>query len=374
MVGLLAAVVALASGQFLGWFDSTSTVTLHSPRAGLVMDPDAKVKLRGVQVGRVAKVRNHGDHAVLTLEMDNDTIREVPDNVVADIKSNTIFGAKAVNLEIPDTGASNAHLRAGSTIDADHVVVELNTVYQQLVTVLATIEPQKLNTVIGAVDEALAGNGERVGDALEQLTNILGKTNKHLPEFNDLLEQAAGATNVYADAMPNLMRTVDNATQVGNTLVENTANLDSLLISVTGMANTANGVLSRAKKDVMATLTDLNPVTSLLGYHAPALRCFITTASDLVDIASPLLGGRNGMLLLDAALIPGQNPYRWPQDLPQVKGNGPASCEGLTDSTSKEHVRFYVIDNAPQPYQPRTTAKLQPFKLFNLLFGGPELG
>lgn len=374
MVGVLAGIIALATGQFLGWFTSTKTVTLYSPRAGLVMNPAAKVKLRGVEVGRVASVQNEGDRARLTLDMASDQLHLIPANVGADIKSNTIFGAKAVNLVVPEDGATG-QLRGGDVITADHVVVELNTVYQQLVDVLAMVEPDKINVTVSAVSGALAGNGERLGVALDQLTDVLGKTEPHLPELNRLLKEAAGATNVYADAMPNLLRTIDNATVLGNVFVENTANLDALLMNVTGMGTTANSVLTASKKALMSTLTDLNPVTTLLGRQAPGLRCFIMAGSGAADIATPILGGRNGMLLLDAGLIPGQDPYRWPQDLPEVRGDGPPTCEaGLSDVTSKEHVGFYVIDNAPQPYQPRTTAKLQPFKLFNLLFGGPPRG
>lgn len=374
MVGVLVGIVVLASAQFLGWFASTQKVTLYAPRAGLVMSPDAKVKLRGVEVGRVTSVTTDGEQAVLKMDMHSSQMRFVPANVRADIKSNTIFGAKSVNLQIPE-GGGEGHLTAGSTISADHVVVELNTVYQQLVNVLAELEPEKLNVTIGAIAGALDGTGERLGVALTELDHLLGETVPHLPELNRLTEQAAGATNVYADAMPDLMRIVDNATVLGDLLVDNTANLDALLINVTGMANTADSVLSESKKDLMATLTDLNPVTQLLGRQAPGLRCFITAASDAADVATPLLGGRNGMLLLDAGLIPGQDPYRWPQDLPEVRGDGPPTCEGgLSDVSSKEKVDFYVIDNAPQPYQPRTTAKVQPFKLFNLLFGGPQVG
>ncbi|MGI6795246.1 MCE family protein [Gordonia sihwensis] len=374
MVGVLAGIVALASGQFLGWFASTETVTLFAPRAGLVMNPDAKVKLRGVEVGRVASVTTLGDRAELKLDMASDEIGMVPANVKADIKSNTIFGAKAVNLVVPESGPEG-QLRAGSVITADHVVVELNTVYQQLVNVLAELQPDKLNVTIGAVDEALSGRGKQIGDALVQLTDVLGKTNPHLPELNRLLREGAGATNVYADAMPDLMRVLDNATVVGNTLVDNAANLDALLINVTGMTNTVNGVLTASKKNLISTLTDLNPVSRLLGRQAPGLRCFITAASDATDIATPLLGGRNGMLLLDAGLIPGQDPYRYPQDLPEVHGDGPPTCQaGLTDVQSKEHIPFYVIDNAPQPYQPRTTPKVESRKLFQLLFGGTPRG
>lgn len=374
MVGVLAGIVALAAGQFLGWFASTTNVTLFAPRAGLVMSPDARVKLRGVEVGRVASVTTDGDRARIELNMQTDQLKYVPGNVQADIKSNTIFGAKAVNLVIPRKGAQG-QLGKGSVITADHVVVELNTVYQQLVDVLAKLQPDKLNVTIGAVDEALSGRGKQIGASLVQLTDILGKTNPHLPELNRLLKEAANATNVYADAMPDLMRVLDNATVVGNTFVDNAANLDSLLINVTGMANTVNGVLTRSKKNLMSTLTDLNPVTALLGRQAPGLRCFITAASEASDIATPLLGARNGMLLLDAGLVPGQDPYQYPYDLPEVRGDGPPTCQaGLSDVHSKERIPFYVIDNAQRPYQPRTTPKVESRKLFQLLFGGTPRG
>lgn len=374
MVVVLTAIVVLAVGQFLSWFSSTQTVTLHAPRAGLVMNPQAKVKLRGIEVGRVSSITSDGEQAVLKLDMRSSDLKRIPANVRADIKSNTIFGAKSVNLVVPDSGGTG-QLRGGDVIPTDHVVVELNTVFGQLLDVLAKLEPQKLTATMGAVSGALDGNGEKLGVTLSELNNVLGKTEPHLPQLNQLIEELAGATNVYADAMPNLMRVIDNATVLGDLFVDNTANLDALLINVAAMGSTGNSVLSASKKDLISTLNDLNPLMALLGYQAPGLRCFIVGASNAADIAKPLLGGHNGMLLLDAGLIPGQDPYRYPNDLPLVRGDGPPTCEGgLSNIDEKTPVKFYVIDNAPQPYQPRTTAKVQPFKLFNLLFGGPELG
>ncbi|MFT4086953.1 MAG: MCE family protein [Gordonia sp. (in: high G+C Gram-positive bacteria)] len=374
MVALLGGVVVLASGSFLGWFADTQNVTLYAPRAGLVMNPSARVKLRGVEVGRVASVTNDGNRAELVLAMDSGQLKYVPADVRAEIKSNTVFGAKAVNLTIPE-GGGKGQLRGGDVISADHVVVELNTVYQQLVNVLAMLEPDQLNITLGAIDGALSGRGKQIGVALEQLTEILGKTNPHLPQLNDLIKQAAGTTDVYADSMSDLMRTVDNATAIGDTLVDNTGNLDALLINVTGMGNTMNDVLGRSKKDLMATLTDLNPVASLLGYQSPGLRCFIVAASNATDVARPLLGGKNGMLLLDSGLIPGQDPYKYPGDLPAVRGAGPPTCQaGLSNIDSTEKIKFYVVDNAATPYQPRTKPAIRSDKLFNLLFGGPQRG
>ncbi len=55
-----------ASGMFTGSFSSYVPVTLTSDRSGLVMETGAKVKLRGVQVGRVAD--DHGGTEPVSLE------------------------------------------------------------------------------------------------------------------------------------------------------------------------------------------------------------------------------------------------------------------------------------------------------------------
>lgn len=376
MVGGLIALIVGAAGQFVGMFDSTEQITLHSPRAGLVMSPQAKVKLRGVTVGHVTSVGERDGRAVLKLEMDADQMSSIPANVKAEIKSNTIFGAKAVNLSVPEEGPQG-RLRRGQVIGADHVVVELNTVYQQLVGVLAELQPDKLNATLGAVDTALSGRGDKVGASLVQLTSLLGKTNKHLPELNRMFTEAATVTNVYADVTDDLMRTVDNFTVIGNTLVDNSANLDALLINATGMANTVNGVVAPSVDTLIGALTDLNPVARLLGYQSPGIKCFITTAASAGELAKPYMGDNKNSpyLMLDASIMPGKDPYQYPYDLPQVRGDGPPTCEtGLSNPSSTEHMKFYVTDNAEYPYQPRTRPKADSTKLFQLMFGEPPRG
>ncbi|KAF0969291.1 MULTISPECIES: MCE family protein [Gordonia] len=373
MVSALLALIIGASASFLGAFKGTQQVTLVAPRAGLVMNPDAKVKLRGVEVGRVGEITERGGDAILTLDIADSEMSKIPGNVVADIKSNTIFGAKAVNFVVP--GEAEGELTAGAVIPADRVVVELNTVFQQLVSVLADLQPEKLNATLGAVDTALSGQGEDIGVALEQLTTLLGKTNPHLPALNRLFREGATVTNVYADSMPDLIRTVDNFTVVGNTLVDNTSNLDALLINATGMANTIDGVIAPTKKTLIGALSDLNPIAALLGYNSPGIKCFLTAGAIASEVAKPFMGGRNGMLMLDAGLFPGKDPYAYPYDLPKVGVEAPPTCAGgLSDPGSTEHAPFFVGDNAPQPYEPRTKPKVNSKKLFQILFEEPPRG
>ncbi len=57
---LAAIIVAFSVFTYLAYsaaFTPTETVTVTSPRAGLVMDPDAKVKYRGIQIGKVERHR-----------------------------------------------------------------------------------------------------------------------------------------------------------------------------------------------------------------------------------------------------------------------------------------------------------------------------
>jgi phospholipid/cholesterol/gamma-HCH transport system substrate-binding protein len=74
-------VVAAAVFTYLSYtaaFTSTDTVTVLSPRAGLVMDTDAKVKYRGIQVGKVKAIDYTGNEAKLTLAIRSATSRPTP--------------------------------------------------------------------------------------------------------------------------------------------------------------------------------------------------------------------------------------------------------------------------------------------------------
>ena len=129
---VLVAIVVFALGMFSGGFGTTVPVTVVSERAGLVMNPQAKVKMRGVQVGQVESIETTSDgRAVLHLAMDPKQLNDIPGNVDVNITSSTVFGAKFVELVAPSDPSSKP-LAKGQQLDAQHVTVETNTVFQQL--------------------------------------------------------------------------------------------------------------------------------------------------------------------------------------------------------------------------------------------------
>src|SRR6478735_258822 len=100
---LVVVVFGVAANLFRGGFSDSVPVTVLSDRAGLVMNPDAKVQVRGVQVGKVASIEETPNgQAALHLAMDPSRLSAIPANALVDIASTTAFGAKYVQFIIPD--------------------------------------------------------------------------------------------------------------------------------------------------------------------------------------------------------------------------------------------------------------------------------
>src|ERR1700681_3988969 len=101
LFAVIAGIVLLTVLLFRGTFTSYVPVTLTSDRAGLVMDPGGKVKLRGVQVGRVSDVIGGNGSVTLQRDIFPYQLKYIPANVSARIRATTTFGAKYVDLIYP---------------------------------------------------------------------------------------------------------------------------------------------------------------------------------------------------------------------------------------------------------------------------------
>src|SRR3984885_7667914 len=249
MVVVFGIIIAIAIGLFRSSFTKTVAVTVLSPRAGLVMNPDAKVKMHGVQVGKVASIDSRPDgQAVLHLAMYPSEMHLIPANVLVDLTSPTVFGAKFVEL-VPPAEPSAQSLHAGQVLDSQHVTVEVNTVFKQLTAVLGTLDPAKLNETLGAISQALSGRGEKIGQAFSDLDSFLAKFQPSLPALSHDIAMSAPVINAYADAAPDLVKTVANSARISQTFVDEQHNLDALLISAIGLADVGNDVLSAHRKE-----------------------------------------------------------------------------------------------------------------------------
>ena len=337
---VLAAIVVLSVGMFRGSFTKTVPVSVISDRAGLVMNPDARVKLHGAEVGNVESIEPRPDGtAVLHLAIDPSRLDLIPENVGVDITSSTVFGAKFVEL-VPPNDPSDQSLRAGQVIQGQHVTVEINTIFQQLVSVLDKIEPVKLNETLGALSAGISGRGEKLGQTLVELDELLVKLDPSLSNLSHEIAVAPEVLNTYADVTPDLLATVRNSTQISDTIVDSQDDLDALLVSTIGLAGIGNDVLTSNRQGITDVLHLLAPTTDLTNRYNHALYCGL---AGMVPLAMGPPPPVPGVLLLDSFVL-GRERYRYPQNLPKVAATGGPQCAGLPDVGYERRAPFVVSD------------------------------
>jgi phospholipid/cholesterol/gamma-HCH transport system substrate-binding protein len=358
-VFLVAAVVLwLVYQQFRGNFTEKAPVTMMSSRAGLVMDPGAKVTLNGVQIGRVAsvsEVQQGGKPAAkLILDIDPKYLKLVPANVDAKIVATTIFGQKYVSFTQPQN-PSPQRMTSGTMIDARSVTTEINTLFQTLTGITQQVDPVKLNLTLSAAAQALAGLGDRFGQSIVNANAILDDVNPQLPQARRDIQQLAGLGDTYANAAPDLLDFLNNAVITARTINKQQKDLDQALLSAAGFGNTGADIFQRGGPYLARGAADLVPTAEVLDTYSPELFCTIRNYHDVEPTVRTFLGGNGyslntmtealsgaglllnpvsavatlaaGALTMGAAGLAGlvggaPNPYMWPENLPRVNARG----------------------------------------------------
>jgi phospholipid/cholesterol/gamma-HCH transport system substrate-binding protein len=346
-VAAIVVIVAIAVDLFNGGYTQTVPLTVVSKRAGLVMNPDAKVKLLGAQVGRVVSIEPVANgQALIHLEMDPAQLAQIPANVTVDIASTTVFGAKSVDF-IPPADPSPQKLKSGQVLDAGRVTVEFNTIFQQLTAVLSKIQPDKLSATLGAISSAVDGRGQKFGQALSDLDKLLATIDPSLPNLSHDIEASSTVLSTYADAAPDLIATVDNATHISQTVVDEQKDLDALLISAIGLGDIGNDVIGSNRQALTDALHLLVPTTLLTNRYNEALTCTLSGFHRLA-LEPPL---QEPGVVVSIGFMLGLERYRYPANLPKVAASGGPQCLGLPVVPPSSRPPFLVADVGANPAQ-----------------------
>jgi phospholipid/cholesterol/gamma-HCH transport system substrate-binding protein len=348
LIALIATFMWLCSALFAGTLTKSVAVTLTSDRAGLVMESGAKVKLRGVPVGRVAGVESGSNPVRLKLEFFPDQIDHIPANAQAQIRATTIFGAKYVDLIYPDHPSAQ-HISAGAVLQSRNVSTEVNTVFQNLVDVLNKIEPPKLNAVLSALADAVRGRGDRIGEATTAANHVLGEINPRMGTAQQDWRSLKGATDAYSGAAHNILVTIDAFSTTSATITGQAADLDALLLNTIGFSQAGIDLLAPNQSNLIGAVNVLAPTTDLLMKYNPEYTCLLTGAKLFLDQGGyDVTGGNGRTVILDDAFLFGDDPYRYPDNLPIVaaKGGpgGKPSCGGLPDTSKNFPVRQLITN------------------------------
>ena len=339
--------VWLTSALFVGDFRSFVPVTLMSERSGLVMESGAKVKMRGIEVGRVAGIVGGSTPIALRLEIDPDQMKYIPANVGAEIRATTVLGAKFVDLVYP-SDPSPQRIAPGAVLSSRNVTTEVNTVFENLVGVLKQVNPDKLSAVLSAVSEGVRGQGQAMGQAITDTNQVLEALNARPDALRQDLKAAAGFSETYASATTDIVRTLDAATTTSATVTDQQADLNSVLLNTIGFTDAGTQLLGSSGESLISATNVLEPTTALLLKYSPSFTCTLVGAKLLLDTNGKSSGGNGASGIVDGGLAPAVDPYRYPDNLPIVaaKGGpgGKPGCGSLPDVAKAFPVKSLVTN------------------------------
>jgi phospholipid/cholesterol/gamma-HCH transport system substrate-binding protein len=346
LLAIIAVLVFATAASFLGTFRSSVPVTVTSERSGLVLETGAKVKMRGVDVGRVRTIEGRQGGARLLLDIEADQIRFIPANVAARINVTTVFGAKFVDIVYPEQPLAQ-RLQSGAVLEATNVTTEVNTVFENVVDLLEMVDPMKLNAVLTAVADAVRGRGERIGEATTALNEVLTALNARSDVFRADVRALKGLGDTYSAAAQDILAILDSASTTAATVVGQRDQLENLLLNAAGLSREGTALLGLSKDNLVTAINNLEPTTRLLQTYSPSYTCLLQGAQWIVDHSDPF-GGDGRTFVVDVALLPGNDPYVFPDNLPKIaaKGGpgGEPGCGSLPDATKNFPIRQLVTD------------------------------
>ena len=329
-LGVLVLLGYLAVAIYDKDFDTSELVTLQADRVGNQLAPTAEVKVKGVPFGEVRAVRSTGTGAEIDLALDPAKLGQLPRNVSARLLPKTVFGERYVNLVLPDLPRGS--LRAGDVIAQDHSssAIELERVLGDLLPLLRAVQPQKLNSSLGAISQALDNRGKPLGDSIVQLQDLLGQVNPLMPQFKADITGLANAADVYTGAAPDILQALTDLSTTAKTIVDTRADLDNLYTSVTSATGHLNEFLRKNKDNIIGVSAASRPSLELLSRYSPEFPCLFDAVNRLKPLMEKALGKGTNEPGLHVTLTV-QDPrekYVPGRDNPRFDATGGPKCYG----------------------------------------------
>jgi phospholipid/cholesterol/gamma-HCH transport system substrate-binding protein len=333
-------VLVLVYRQFRGDFTPKTELTMVASRAGLVMEPGAKVTYNGVPVGRVAGIseieRDGRPAAKLLLHVNPEYVGLIPVNVVANIEAATLFGNKYVSLVSPENPKPQ-HISPGDVIDVRSVTTEFNTLFETVTSIAEKVDPIELNSTLSAVAQALDGLGAKFGESIVNGNHILNELNPRLPQFGYDVRRLADLAEIYARSSPDLWNFLRNALTTARTLTRQQHDLDAALLAAVGAGKTGEDIFNRGGPYLARGAADLVPTADLLDEYSPELFCMVRNFRDAAPKVANAAGGNGYSLAAAGTIVGAPNPYVYPDNLPRVNARGgPGGRPGCWQPITRE--------------------------------------
>jgi len=326
---VLALLAWLSVALYQKKFSSAAMVTLYTSNVGNEMHQGAQVMVRGVQVGEVRQVSANGSGARLLLAIQPGALPRLPANVSAMMLPTTLFGERYVDLVVPARPAVRT-LADGSVIRQNRSgdALELERVLNNLLPMLAAVQPDKLSLTLTAIAQGLGGRGKSLGQTLVTLNAYLRHMTPLLPALDDDIKLLAGLTRTYTQAAPAILAALNDFSVTGQTIATQRADFAALLANLTTASDDLRAFLDANSGNMIRLSADSLPTLRILASYAPEFPCTLRSLADFVPQVNKVFGAgtRHHGLHIHVVVVPSPGKYLPSKDTPVYGDNLGPHC------------------------------------------------
>lgn len=329
MIGMVVALLALCVLVYNKVFTASVPVTVRIDQVDNSFLPRADVRMHGVAVGEVSKAVSDGKTATLTLSLQPDKAARIPRNVTVALLPKSLFGERFVSLESPKD-PSKQTIQAGDVIDRDRSsnTIQIEQVFEDLLPLIQAVRPADLASTLGALNQALSGRGEELGQTITRLHQYLVQLNPALPELTQDIQALPRFSDTYAKAAPDLIEGLETLTTTTKTIEEKQDEFANLYSSVTDSSNDLHDFLDDNRSNLVNLLSTARPTLELLARYSPEYPCLFKRLSDAIPLGDAVFGKglARPALHITAEVIATRGKYLPRQDEPEFTDNRGPAC------------------------------------------------
>ncbi|MFE5874927.1 MCE family protein [Rhodococcus sp. NPDC056506] len=279
VVAVVAAVTMVLRGS--GNLEQSTDVFVAVPATAGLISGEAPVRYHGVNIGRIGEIESGTTESVVQLQIQTEDASKIPADVMARVVPRTFFGD--IYMQLVDNPAPHGRttLADGDEIRMDDgpEAVALYDVYTKLVGVLTAMQPEKLQTALTALGQALDGNGAEMGTTIDNLSAASGvlapaahQFLRSTPEFRSVIDALDRAT-------PGILDTLAAATSVSNSMVANRANLETSIGAAAVFTATVDDFVAENNSNIITVIDSAGKILATTAANPEGLRSTLANAS-----------------------------------------------------------------------------------------------
>ncbi|MFE3262104.1 MCE family protein [Nocardia sp. NPDC059229] len=233
--------------------------------------PQSSVKVDGVAVGRVDKIRIAPDNAwEASVQVLVDDSVNLPANAHAEVKQTNLLGEKYIELSAPAKDADSARLKDGAKIPVENTrtATEVEQVLGALSLLLNGGGVAQLQPIVVELNKTLGGREGKVRDLLSQANTLIKGLDDQVDNITRALDSLDTLTSRVGQQTTQISKILDELPGGIKILNEQRPQLIQLLGQLDRVGQAGFDVLNKSKDNLITDLSSLRPTLQALGSSA----------------------------------------------------------------------------------------------------------